>query len=160
MMEYDLSILTDKQREVWQLRQSGLPFKEIGERLKITPNAASTHMRSAERRFRQWEKYQLEEERNNEPISLCLTRGENKLLIDALHSHERSMLKDAHYAAHSDWKSRLPYEAGFIPGLFQKLQEAIHAEKTLDSLLEAIAEEEHEVKNAQTTDNIVPFPHK
>lgn len=90
-MEYDLSILTEKQRQAWELRQKGLSYRKIGEEMGISTNAATTHVHNAERRFRQWEKYNAIEQQNNEIVPVELTRGEVKLLVLALHTEQQRM---------------------------------------------------------------------
>lgn len=154
-MEYDLSILTEKQRQAWELRQKGLSYRKIGEKMGISTNAATTHVHNAERRFRQWEKYNAIEQQNNEIVPVELTRGEVKLLVLALHTEQQRMQKDAHYNIHTDWKGRLPYESRIISGLSEKLQLAVYQQVILPPLLTSLTKEETE---SAPTDNIVPFP--
>lgn len=154
-MEYDLSILTDKQRQAWELRQKGLSYRKIGEEMGISTNAATAHVHNAERRFREWERYNAIEEKNNEVVPVELTRGEIKLLVQALHSHEHRMLQDANYNIRTDWKGRLPYESRIISGLSEKLQLAVYQQVILPPLLASLTKEEPE---PAPSDNIIPFP--
>jgi len=68
------------------LREKGLKIKEISEQLGISPSTVHQHIHQAERRFIEQEEYLASQERNLEPVSLPLTRGEVKILIKALYS--------------------------------------------------------------------------
>lgn len=121
-MEDKIEILTEKQRVAWELRNKGLTFKKIAEEMGVTVSAATEHVHKAERRFREYERYQAAKERNNEVIQIELTRGECKLLIDAISEYERVLMKSKHVANAIDLFGSLPYEAQLLPDLYERLQ--------------------------------------
>lgn len=56
MDERDLSILTERQREVCIRKESGMETRQIAEELGITPNMVRQHLNHAERRFREFDR--------------------------------------------------------------------------------------------------------
>lgn len=91
----DYSCLTDKQRTAYALREEGLTFQAIADKMGITASAARNHVRNAERRFREHTAYHRIEQRNLEPLPFDLTRGEGKIILSALQLLERDMMKSA-----------------------------------------------------------------
>jgi len=124
----DYSCLTDKQRTAYALREEGLTFQAIADKMGITASAARNHVRNAERRFREHTAYHRIEQRNLEPLPLDLTRGEGKIILSALQLLERDMMKSAVFNVKSDWRGRLPYEAMIASDLYRKLNVALYGE--------------------------------
>lgn len=126
----NLSVLSERQREVWLLHEQGLKRKEIAQKLGITYNAVREHIIHAERRFREYERYCLVEERNQQSVFLPLTRGEVKIILAALQLYEKELERGIMYRSGSDWIGRLPFEAKIVADLFDKAQKVIYG-KTL-----------------------------
>ena len=76
----ELSCLTEQQREAYLLREEGLTYQAIGDKMGISTNAARTHVLHAERRFREYTLYHKIEEKNQELADIDLTRGELKVI--------------------------------------------------------------------------------
>lgn len=134
-MERNLEILSAKQRTAWELREKGFSFKKIAEEMGITPPAASELVHRAERRFREYEQYQNVLARNNETIDITITRGECKLLIDAVGEYERALMRSKRVANARDLYGDLPYEAQLLPPLYYKLQELIYGRVILQGYI-------------------------
>ena len=83
-MENNTKVLTEKQQAVWDLRQKGLTKKKIAETLGLSVNMVTTHLANAERRFREYERYLAQEEKNNQIIDIDLTRGELEMIVYAI----------------------------------------------------------------------------
>jgi len=160
MMEYDLSILTEKQREAWKLRAMGFNYKQIAEKMGISVSAARNHIHNAERRFREWEAYNAIEQKNNETLHIIFTRGEIEVLLRAVHEYEHRLMREAHYNVKTDWKGRLPYECRILPPLSEKMQTALYGQVLQESLFTTLDvwDEKSEGKEAVLLKNIIPFP--
>lgn len=124
----ELSCLTEKQREAYLLREEGLTYQAIGDKMGISMNAARNHVLHAERRFREYTLYHKIEERNLEPAQINLTRGELKVILEALVSHEREIMRTTKFNVQTDWRGRLPYEARVVVDIYRKASIAIYGE--------------------------------
>lgn len=122
----NMSVLSKRQREVWMLLEQGLKRKEIAQRLGITYGAVRAHIIHAERRFREYEQYCLEAEKNKESVFLPLTRGEVKVILAALTAYEKELERGVSYRVDSDLVGQLPFEAKIVADLFDKAQEVIY----------------------------------
>lgn len=134
-MEQDLSILTERQKTAWELREQGLTYAAIAKEMGITSSAVRTHIVNAERRFREYEYFNDAKEKNAELLNLDLTRGEVKLLVDALLKFEKELLAEAHLNVKTDWKGRIPYRGQVAVNLLYKLQEAAYGQILYKSVL-------------------------
>lgn len=126
MEQRRLAILTRCQRDVWELYDQGLTRKKIAEKLGITYGAVRQHLRLAERRFDEYDRLCALEEKNQQPVSFPLTRGEVKLIIDALWAYEQQFEKGVHKPVNVDWAGRLPVETKLIADLYERAQVAIY----------------------------------
>ena len=124
----DPSCLTEKQRIAYELREQGLTYQAIADKMGVTITSARNHVRNAERRFREYTIYHRIEQRNLEPLPLDLTRGEVKMIIDALQLLERDMMKKAVFNVTTDWRGRLPYDATILTELYRKAVIAVYGE--------------------------------
>ena len=124
----ELSCLTEKQREAYLLREEGLTYQAIGDKMGISMNAARNHVLHAERRFREYTLYHKIEERNLEPAQINLTRGELKVILEALVSHEREIMRTTKFNVQTDWRGHLPYEARVVVDIYRKASIAIYGE--------------------------------
>lgn len=124
----ELSCLTEKQREAYLLREEGLTYQAIGDKMGISVNAARNHVHHAERRFREYTLYHKIEERNLEPAQIELTRGEVKVILEALVSLEREIMRTTKFNVQTDWRGRLPYEAKVVVDIYRKASIAIFGE--------------------------------
>lgn len=124
----ELSCLTEKQREAYLLREDGLTYQAIGDKMGISMNAARNHVLHAERRFREYTLYHKIEERNLEPAQIELTRGEVKVILEALVSHEREIMRTTKFNVQTDWRGHLPYEAKIVVDIYRKACISIYGE--------------------------------
>ena len=92
-----IDCLTERQRDVYLLREKGMSGPAIARQLGITQNAVYQHLHYIERSLKQFDAYQDTKERNLEPISIPLKRGEVKLIDGLL--MERHMAKVARRSA-------------------------------------------------------------
>ena len=121
-----LSVLSDRQREVWELYEQGKNRSQIAKLLGISYSVVADHIRHVERRFREYDHYCAVEERNKEPVSLSLTRGEVKIIIEALALYERELEQDIMRRTGDDWIGKLPYESQIVADLYDKAQTVIY----------------------------------
>ena len=121
-----LSVLSDRQREVWELYEQGKNRSQIAKLLGISYSVVADHIRHVERRFREYDHYCAVEERNKEPASLPLTRGEVKIIIEALALYERELEQDITRRTGDDWVGKLPYESQIVADLYDKAQTVIY----------------------------------
>lgn len=121
-----LSVLSDRQREVWELYEQGKNRSQIAKLLGISYSVVADHIRHVERRFREYDHYCAVEERNKEPASLSLTRGEVKIIIEALALYERELEQDIMRRTGDDWIGKLPYESQIVADLYDKAQTVIY----------------------------------
>ena len=124
----ELSCLTEKQREAYLLREEGLTYQAIGDKMGISTNAARTHVLHAERRFREYTLYHKIEEKNQELADIDLTRGELKVIMEALVCLERDIMKTVKFNVQTDWRGRLPYEAKVVVDAYRKASIAVYGE--------------------------------
>lgn len=134
-MEQDLSILTERQKTAWELRERGMTYAAIAKEMGITSTAVRTHIVNAERRFREYEYFNDAKEKNAELLTLDMTRGEVKLLVDALLNYEKELLAEAHLNVKTDWKGRIPYRGQVAATLLYKLQETAYGQVLYKSVL-------------------------
>lgn len=123
--EKRLNALTKRQREVWLLQEQGLKKKEIAQELSITYSAVREHIRYAELRLHEYDQYYAAEKRNDEPVSLPLTRGEVKTILAALEVYENEIECEAAHRSGGDWIGRLPFKANITADLYDKAQKAL-----------------------------------
>jgi len=118
-----LSILTDQQRIARTLRERGMTYRQIGETMEITENAARTYCRLAAQRLREYEAYHRPCWRNDEPVEFSVTRGELKLMRSGLWELASVQERRVHRNFRTDWLSRLPYEHQLITELAERMKE-------------------------------------
>lgn len=112
-------------KQVVELRRKGLSFAKIAEQLGFSGNAARTHYANAERRGRGYKRYHNIQERNKENANFPITRGELKLMLEALSLLEIK-LEGNHRFVDSDWKGRLPYEYDIVKELQQRAHDCLY----------------------------------
>ena len=83
-MNTDLSVLTEKQREVYLAREKGESYTKIANRMGCRYSNARQHYVAAVRRLQAQEKYNSMKEKNSAPVDLTLTLGELKVARIAL----------------------------------------------------------------------------
>ena len=121
-MENNTKALTEKQQAVWDLRQQGLTKKKIAETLGLSVNMVTTHLANAERRFREYEPYLAQEEKNNQIVDIDLTRGELEMIVYAICEYQQALIRQAHYNVKTEWRGRLPFGASLSQTLSEKIQ--------------------------------------
>ena len=78
------------------------------------------------KRLKQYDVYQDAKERNLEPISVSLTRGDAKLIMRALAEYRRRIGSTVVQNIKSDWLGRVPYEYQLADQLADKLRKALY----------------------------------
>ena len=123
-----IDCLTDRQRDVYLLREKGMSGPAIARELGITGNAVYQHIHHYERRLKQYDAYRDAKERNLEPIGIPLTRGEAKLIVRALTEYRRRIESTVVQNIKSDWLGRVPYEYQLRDQLVEKVKAALDCE--------------------------------
>ena len=128
-MEDFFRFFTDRQKEVYRLREQKMTFVQIGNTLGISKNAARQHYQNALRRIREYEAYNRMIEHNNQPVDFPLTRGELKLIYIGL--NELTKIKPYRVMANvrSNWEEKRSYERIIIYDLIDRAFEAIYQAK-------------------------------
>ena len=121
-----IDCLTDRQKDVYLLREKGMSGPAIARQLGITQNAVYQHLHHIERRLKQYDVYQDAKERNLEPISVSLTRGDAKLIMRALAEYRRRIGSTVVQNIKSGWLGRVPYEYQLADQLADKLRKALY----------------------------------
>ena len=105
-MEDFFRFFTDRQKEVYRLREQKMTFVQIGNTLGISKNAARQHYQNALRRIREYEAYNRMIEHNNQLVDFPLTRGELKLIYIGL--NELTKIKPYRVMANvrSNWEEK------------------------------------------------------
>lgn len=126
-MEQDLSILTERQKTAFLLRQQGLTYEKIGRQMGISPAAAGRNVKLAERRFREYQRYHDGRLRNTVPVEFPLTRGELRRILEGLEILDADLANKAGaWNIRVDWMGRLPYEAQLVGDLMERAQMALY----------------------------------
>lgn len=137
MTEEELSILTERQRTVYMLHQRGQTFQQIGDELGITRNAAWEHMRQAQRRIKEYVRYQGQRADDTCPADFPLTRGELKAIISALSLLEIELERnDTRLRRREDWRGHIPYTCRLVSGLYKRAQIACYGRPLRKSIFE------------------------
>ena len=134
-MENNERVLTEKQQAVWDLKQQGMPKTKIAETLGISLNMVTTHLKNTERRFREYERYLANEEKNNQVVDIDLTLGELELIVHAINEYQHILMKKAHFNVNTDWRGRLPYDADKTQKISAKIQNKIYGRVLYESVL-------------------------
>ena len=98
--DQNLSILTERQRQVYLLRQQKLTYAQIGEQLGISGASAGTTYHAAHRRLRDAAiLHDAPSEHDTRPVDFPLTRGELEATAGALFLLQREMCRKAGLSA-------------------------------------------------------------
>lgn len=120
--EPDLSLLTEKQRAAYSLRMQGLSYKQIAEKLGITASGVTQNIQHAERRLREYERYQRMCRKDQKPVAFPLTRADLLLIENGLGLLEQELRKSTARRADTDWKGRLLYQSQLIEALRKRMR--------------------------------------
>lgn len=120
---------TERQKEVYKLREQKMTFVQIGNTLGISQNAARQHYQNALRRIREYEAYNRMVEHNNQPVDFPITRGELKLIYMGL--NELTKVKPYKVTANvrSNWEEQRSYERIIIDDLMDRAFEIVFQAK-------------------------------
>lgn len=146
-MEKNLSILTKQQRTAYTLRMQGLTFQKIADTMGISANGARQHVRNAERRFREYDRFHAVQTKNATPVTFPLTRGDLKLMLEGLYYVKHKLEHLTPMRVHSDWLGRLPYEHQLVEDLVRRVETAIFGHP----LYEGLGEGENANKNTDAS---------
>lgn len=134
-MEKDLSILTEKQRIAYLLREQGLTYKSIGKKMGISASAAQQNVKGAEQRFYEYEKYHAQQERDKQPIDFPLTRGELNEILAAVRMLEWDLIRQSTNFRRG-WGERLTYRCQVVNALSKRIQIALCGRVVYSSLVD------------------------
>ena len=117
--------LTETQREVYLARKSGATFSSIAAEKGVNPQAVRSSYMRAERRVREYEKFHDVKERNMELVDISITRGELKIMREALYDLRLKHDNKVRRVFVSDWAGRYPYEYKIICDFYEKVEETL-----------------------------------
>lgn len=117
-----LHYLTERQRAAWLLHEEGLSRKQIAERLGITYNAVVDLLKLSVKHFHEYEAYCAIEKRNLEPVNFPLTRGDVKVIMEALTIYAIQLNEQANSHVNSDTYGKLPITKTIVADLHQRAQ--------------------------------------
>lgn len=103
--------------------QNGETFQQIAKIMNITTNAVRQHCIGADRRFKEYERYNAEKEKNSMPLNLNITFGDLEFILRALEHFQRYIEGRVGRNIKTDWMGKLPYEYM----LLEKLTERIYS---------------------------------
>lgn len=83
-METAFSILSEKQKEVYLLREKNMSFAQIAREIGISPSAVRGRCIAAARRIKGYEVYHKIQEQNTVQVEFPITRGELRLIREGL----------------------------------------------------------------------------
>ena len=113
----------------------GINKEKSAETLGLSVNMVTTHLANAERRFREYERYLAQEEKNNQIIDIDLTRGELEMIVYAICEYQQALIRQAHYNVKTDWRGRLPFGASLSQTLSEKIHMKIYGRVVFRSIL-------------------------
>lgn len=132
MRKTKYEILSEKQRRVWDLHEQGLNMMAISRKLGVSYNAVRETMKRIDRKFREYDRFQAIEEKDKTTIFYPLTRGEGKLIIEALRHYEFEL--ERQNRALNDWRGNIPYKCELLADLYERAQMAVY-DKVTEKLL-------------------------
>lgn len=123
-MEQDLTILTERQRQVYLLRAQKLTFAEIGTRLGVSAAAAGSAYRAACRLRTQAILLETPPaEEKSQPVAFPLNRSELEAVVSALLLLQRDMRRRA--GTGMRLRDPLPPKAARVADLLHRAQTAL-----------------------------------
>ena len=128
MRKTKYEILSEKQRRVWDLHEQGLNMMAISRRLGVSYSAVRETMKRIDRKFKDYDRFQAMEEKDKATIFFPLTRGEGKLIIEALRHYEFELERQNH--AFNDWRGNIPYKCELLAELFERAHMAVYGKVT------------------------------
>ena len=132
----DVSVLTERQRMAYTLRQQGLTYAKVGEAMGISSSGAERNIKAAERLLRECAAYHAWQKKNDEPAELPLTRGELRLVLRGLQMVEKEIARPVNARnCRIGWKDRLPYETRILAGVLRRAHTALYGAPPKEDLL-------------------------
>ena len=128
-MEDFFRFFTERQKEVYKLREQKMTFAQIGNTLGISSNAARQHYQNALRRIREYEAYNRMVEHNNQPVDFPLTRGELKRIYMGLNELTKVNPYKVTANVRSNWEEQRSYERIIIDDLMDRAFEIVFQAK-------------------------------
>ena len=122
-------MLSDRQRQAYELREQRLTYQKIGEQMGISAGSASQAVHLAQHRLREYEAFCRWKEENSVSVNFPLTRGELTLLLDGARNLRLHMLRHAARWARTDWVGRLPYEFDLLEEVIGRASAALSREE-------------------------------
>lgn len=108
MNERDLSVLTERQRTAYMLKESGMSVKKIGEEMGITPSAVRQLLQYAERRLQQVDIMKQRIEENVVPVDFPLTRADLLVILSGLQCYTNELMRKEHRRSAHGLERELP----------------------------------------------------
>lgn len=128
MNKTKFEILSEKQKRVWTLHEQGMSMAAISRELGVSYSAVREVMRRIDRKFREYDNYKAIEEKDKTTIFFPLTRGEGKIIMEALRWYCFD-LERRNYTR-NDWRGGLPYKCDLIADLYERAQMAVYGKVT------------------------------
>lgn len=125
-MDRDISILSEKQKAAYTMKQAGMSNKEIAAKMGVSPSTVGALLRRAERKFRDYDKYHELESKNHQVAPIDITLGELKIIRAALSDYSSKMASKAPFNIKTDWYGCLPYEADILRLLLEKVDQVLY----------------------------------
>ncbi|MCD8357417.1 MAG: hypothetical protein LUE11_12725 [Clostridia bacterium] len=123
--EKKLSILTKQQRTAYTLRTQGLTFQKIADTMGISASMARQHVRNAERRFREYDRFRATQMKNATPVAFPLTRGDLKIILEGLYHTKHNLERTKPMSADSDWLGSFLYKSQSVEDLVRRVETVI-----------------------------------
>lgn len=90
----------------------------ISRKLGVSYNAVRETMKRIDRKFREYDRFQAMEEKDKATIFFPLTRGEGKLILEAIRHYEFEL--ERQNRALNDWRGSIPYKCEVLADLYER----------------------------------------
>ena len=128
-MESDILQLTEKEKTALSLRQQGLSYSAIGEKMGISVNSASHCCKRAARKVREYAYYKKKEAENQNPVAITVTRGQLKIIVSALRMFVIMQELDMRRDVRTDFRCGVSFDYERITGLLYQLDAVLEEGK-------------------------------
>ena len=123
-----LTFLTERQKTAYLLHAENMTYNCIGEEMGITASTAREHVRAAERRIREYVRYQKRLERDKQRIELILTRGNLWEIREGLQLLKCELSRQTRKTYKTDWmrKEELRFRYRMVSELAEKINAVLN----------------------------------
>lgn len=124
--EKALSILTEQEKKVMTMRDSGMSFAAIGGELGMTPSSARYYCQKACKTWYRYQAYYRYLEYNSRPIEFPLTREELALIKDAVKQLEMRARGKRIPKVPKNRNQHSEFEYLLLKDLLERIEMALH----------------------------------